>query len=266
MSFAWYGIHLRVQDDWAPVAVSGDRTRGYVRLGSTTAYQVQMRWEVVRRAPDLEQVIARYLDGHGKDARRKKIEFERDVHALDDCRTSYRYQGVSSGRGVAQYHPGRKLVIWSEVVGQAGDSLVSAAQRHLGIRDIDDGDTWSWRVLGLDCRIPREFELTKRRFVAGRTGLDFRLGPCDLSVDRWGMAASLMAKQPVEEWARAVLAAPRASVTAHDHGLELNESRWFGFQWMTAMVTADAERNQLTTLQLRGSGKRTEASWDWLIR
>lgn len=224
-----------------------------------------MRWEVVRRAPNLETMIRRYLEGHARDARRKKMEFDQEIHPVGDSRTSYLYRGATSGRGLAQFHEGRDLVVMSEVVGQSRESLTSAAQRHLGEQSIDDGDTWTWEVLGLRCRIPCEFQLTKRRFVAGRTGLDFRCGSQDLSVDRWGMAASLVAKQPIEDWARAVLEAPKATIESCDHGLRLAETRWYGLQWMSGLVTADAERNQLTTIQLRGKGKAREASWDWLI-
>jgi len=71
-------------------------------------------------------------------------------------------------------------------------------------RDHPEGDHVDWCMYDICTKIPREFQLSRHRFEAGRFELGFSKGRQHIVLYRWGLASVIMAQQGLEQLARGV--------------------------------------------------------------
>lgn len=261
MTFGWHGFSLEHPEDWAPVAISGHRKEGYVRIGSSGRLSAQVRWKSLGPKPDLSLFLNDYFRRLEKDAKKAGVVFkgERDVTPEE---VSYGYRGATFGRGmIRQGSCGRVFVV--EIASTQNDSLKSPLRLATSsLRSGNESDLWS--VLGLRLTLPRGLEVERREFLSGRTRLWLRNRVVGIAAERWAFADELLKAHPIEDWSRAVLDAERADLTAEAEGLRL---RWrpSPFRpWAEALVQHQPSLNQLIVVTARTNRKEWRPEWDWL--
>jgi hypothetical protein len=80
----------------------------------------------------------------------------------------------------------------------------AAAEMLSKYRDHPQGEHTLWRMYDIGAKIPREFQLSRHRFEAGRFELGFSKGRQRIALYRWGLASVIMAGQGLEQLARGV--------------------------------------------------------------
>ena len=260
MAFAWEGLALDVNEDWAPTTISGRRDAGYVKLGDGSHRAIQIRWQELRGAVALESRLRTYLKKLDGDSRKLKVALSYELEPAENG-ISYRYQGAFSGRGFASSEIDPKRVVFTEVSSSRSERLSNQHRKLLStLRSctFDDGEVWS--VLGLNVRLPLGCIPTKREFVSGKTRVIWRLDKSGIEAQRWGLAAQLLAKHTLAEWAESVTRLPVVSVT-NDHAV-LESKTWYGARQM-AVVRYQEDRNQLTLVQVssRRESLRPNIAW-----
>jgi hypothetical protein len=263
LAFAWYGIELDLDDEWAPVSIEGDQKQGYARLGSTRAHQVQLRWDTVAKAPSISDSLERYLARIGKDSR--KAAFTKEINVASESEASYRYSGRASARGSIRYIPDRNLVVLVECVTPGKDSLSAAHQKISSSLKVDCGDLYHWQVLGLNVYLPKDLEVGKRQLFAGRTTIQFTAGKHTLvTAERWGLASELLAKHDFLEWARAALELPRANITDEDVGIRLVQKGHLLTRTQTALVGLYPKENRIQSVKVQSNRSEWNPEWRWI--
>lgn len=255
--FGWHGISLQHPDDWAPVALSGDRKSGYARLASPRAVSLQLRW--APSGPEaLSRALDRYLDKLSRDTRRAKGKFSREIEE-DDGLLRYRYRGAVDGDGLL-FPTTDGRVAFLEAV---GDSTTSR-RRHLDHAHATfraEGERWA--VLGLDFRLPKPLRVEAKEFLAGRTTLKLSGRGVQVIAERWGLAESLLANRSLTDWTEARLG---RGWTVTPDGPGLRGIRSNPLRTEVALILDQREtKNQVTLLRVQARGDAWRPQWDWLI-
>jgi hypothetical protein len=261
VTFGWHGFSLEHPEDWAPVALSGHRREGYVRLGSPGRLSLQVRWKTLGKSPDLSLFLNDYFQRLRRDAKKAGVAFTSEKEPDGDG-LAYGYRGATHGRGRIHQGPcGRVFVV--EVASTQNDSLKNPLRLATGrFRSGEDHDLWS--VLGLRLTLPPELDVERREFVSGRTRLWFRNRAAAITAERWAFADELLKAHALADWARAVVGAEKATVEAESCGLRL---RWRSLPWQPpaeALVQHQPDANQLVIVTSRTRRSEWRPTWDWL--
>lgn len=261
MTFGWHGFSLEHPEDWAPVALSGHRKEGYVRLGSSARLSAQVRWKSLGPKPDLTLFLNDYFRRLERDAKRAKVDFnpERDVTPEE---VAYAYHGATHGRGLIRQGPcGRVFVV--EVASTQNDSLKSPLRTIAStFRSGDPTDLWS--VLGLRLTLPPDLEVERREFLSGRTRLWLRNRVVQIAAERWAFADELLKVHPLEDWARAVLGAEKGELIEEADGLRIRWKPGALRPRAEALVQHQPSLNQLVVVTANTNKKEWRPEWDWL--
>ncbi|MGV3618355.1 MAG: hypothetical protein ACO1SV_23765 [Fimbriimonas sp.] len=261
MTFGWHGFSLEHPADWAPVAVSGHRREGYVRIGSAGRLSLQVRWKSLGRSPDLALFLRDYFRRLERDAKRAGASFKPE-QATEADEVSYGYRGATYGRGVIRQGTcGRVFVV--EVASTENDSLknplkVATANFRSG------GPVDLWSVLGLRLTLPAGLDVERREFLSGRTRLWLRSRTASIAGERWAFADELLKVHRLEDWARAVLDAEKATLTEEPLGLRLRWRPSIFKPMAEALVQHQPDVNQLVVVTSRTNKPAWRPEWDWL--
>lgn len=183
MTFGWYGWTFEHPDDWAPTLLSGDRREGFVRLNGPGGEVCGLRWSTGKGRGD---TLEKYRAQLAKEARKAKkpLRFEGDEEG-------FKYDAGVRGRG-------RIL--------RAGDRAAIVEVRAETTRKLDDrplttlADGETWAVLGLISRFADPQRLVRRQFYSGRTVLELRGKGTETTIERWGLADTLLRGRTLLDW------------------------------------------------------------------
>jgi hypothetical protein len=262
VTFGWEGFSFDHPEDWAPVALSGNRDQGYARVASPGRVILQIRWRRMRRPADATAFLDAYLGRLSRDAKKAKVAFHAD-RETEDGRTSYRYSGLAYGRGVLFQPPvdGRAFVL--EAASTKNDSLQSLLREALGSFRVESSND-RWSAFGLDLVLPKGLAIERKEFLAGKTRLFMKAKGVKLSAERWGFADQLLARHGLEPWARAILDAERATVSEEDEGLRIDVRGGIGRPGSQSIVRPQLERNQIVVVRSTARDPRWRPQWDWV--
>ena len=255
--FGWHGLSLEHPDDWAPVALSGDRASGYVRLASPRALSLQLRWAPSGRE-SLDRALGRYLDRLSRDARKQKGTFVREVHP-EAGTLRYRYKGTLDGEGLL-FPTADGRVAFLEAIGESTTARNRLVER---VRDsFHSGDAPErWSVLGLNFTLPGTLRVEKKEFVAGRTTLSLIGRGVKVTAERWGLAESLLARGTMADWVRGRLG--KGWQLAEDGpGIRGSHKALWGRD--DVLVLGQKDKNQMTLLRVQTRAEAWRPQWDWL--
>lgn len=260
--FGWQGFGFPTPPDFAPLALTGSRREGYVRLGSAGRLNIQLRWRLVRGQVKLRPALDSYLEKLRRDAKKAKEPFNAEIDEKDGA-LCYRYTGVGQGRGKLFVSEPSNRLLFLEVVGGRKDQLLPTFRLiEAGLVDYGDGDWEVWSLLGLRFRSPLPLTLERKLMQAGRTQLVFRAKALRLEAERWGFGEQLIKKHGLVAWAQAALRLPREPSEADARSLVFGPA---GFLKPTsAIVRYDEEKNQITALKALTRKPSRRPTWDWL--
>jgi len=262
VTFGWYGFALDLPDDWAPAAITGQRNEGYVRLASTGKVGLQIRWRAAKRPGHLPDRLPPYFDRLAKDAKRKRVDFESEIHE-EEGRVLYRYRGVMHGRGALLHHSASQRVFFVEAVSTTGASLEGPMRDALRSFTVDEDGMETWAALGLRVRMPQGLMVERRSFVSGRIGLDLAARGVKVRAERWGFGEQLIQKHGLEGWARNALQIPKAEIHEETEGVRLLLRRPL-LPPILGIAAFDAERNQIQTVRVVSRNPKWRPEWCWI--
>lgn len=263
MVFAWNDFIVHHPDSWAPVVISGNARKGYVRLSEADGASIQVRWEGGRRA-DHERILSQYLRLLERDARRRKVEFRSEMRA-DAVPPTYRYEGLMKGHGIVIDDTARKRTILAELTSEPGVRRPRSLQNLVEVVEVASETDWArWAMFGLDLSLPRAFRPVRRRLLAGRTVFEFRSRTAKLIAERWAFAEELIRSKGLASWASAVVGVPERAIEPIDsHRAVFTHRKWPLLPPLRGLVKVDSEANRINVLTLR-SLTRLEPEWSWI--
>ena len=217
---------VRVPADWSIASVSADEQEGYLRVDDGDTPRLEIKWVSTPGFVNLAETVDKYLASIEKRARRDKQQFtsERDAHVVSK-RQMHKY-GLQTFTwrtrsptgpprpGAAQQAYGAVWVckqcdrtVVAQVMGQPDDAqLLGTAQQVLStIKDHPDDDWVTWAAYGFVCQVPKDFALSSQQMFSGLMKLSFARETETVTVGRWGMAATLLREQTLDEWLQATL-------------------------------------------------------------
>lgn len=249
--FAWQGFSLSAGDDWRPTVLSGDWRRGYVLLEDSRAHLLQIRWQTCKKQ-SLAEAQQRYLDSLSASSKKKGQALRYRIEG-----PTFEWTGPAKGYGMA-LECGSRLFL-AELSGPTRDSFKTAARRLLADFQAVESDKAAWSVYGLSVELPTDYQLDTFKFVTGMTALKFRSKGARLMVERWGLAAQLLAKRSLAGWLETLAGAPAQPIS--DSDAHASRTLRLGGT-MTALARFQPELNQITVLRASHRlGK--EPQWDW---
>lgn len=239
MTFGWYGWRFEHPEDWAPVLLSGDRRAGLAQIVSPDRGRVELRWSTgsPRRDP---------LDAYRKKAERAKALDWRSDGEFYSYRTA---EAEFSGRLLAAGDRSALLEVSAPKLPRLSKELLYSLEAPE--RDV-------WAVLGMVATLPPAAAVTRRQLLAGRTTLFLRKGRSDMTLERWGLAESLLAGRDLDAWLEGL--AP--DLTFEEPGIR-SAKRPFGRE-IRLVARHQPERNQLVLARSEGRDSAWRAELAWL--
>lgn len=261
MNFAWYGFHLAHPDDWAPIAVAGNRSEGYARIASPDVLSYQIRWKRATEGGDLKERLFVYF--RKLQSGRSSSPFRSDW-TLENDRILYDWTGPGQGRGAIFFNEACQRVFFLEATSERKTPLGAPFRDLMGSFESRPAESEAWAIYGLSLLVPTGMSVEKRAFLSGRTTLGLRKGRAHLEAERWAFGRELLSRSSLDEWARSVLDLDGAEVAHESGGLRLHRGPKLLKPGVHALAQLDDGKNQLLTLKCWGGGENWRPTWDWL--
>ena len=262
MTFAWEGFSLEHPEDWAPVALTGKREEGYVRIASGSKLSLQVRWKDAPGTVDLDARLESYFEKLRQGFTKEKQPFSSRV-TLGDLRREYKYSGGVQGRGVLLHVPEDGRVFFLELTTTARSDRPLQAFREID-SSFHAGEE-RWAVLGLDVRLPRPLKVERKTFLSGKTVLNLVGKGVRVEAQRWGFGNELVEKHGLAEWAKAAATMPKAEVVESEGAVALYQRGTWVCAPTYAIVKHQEDRNQLAVLKVWSRRSEWRPMWDWLM-
>ena len=261
MIFGWQGFQLEHPEDWAPVAINGDRREGYVRIAGPGRASLQIRWKK-SKSPITSKKLDLYFERLRGDCSRQKLKFHCSIDE-DGDRTFYRYTGIHHAHGVLFCDSASERIFFIEAIGSKKDSLLGLLRSCLASFSCDPDGSERWAILGVDVSVPQGLELVQKDLKAGKTSLSLANRKAQVQIDRWGFAEQLVSVHGLQDWAKAVLHCPNAEVSDTGVGLEICDKRLLKPPRI-ALVKHQVALNQILVVSVSSRDERWMPQWDWL--
>lgn len=202
----WQGITVEAPADWSLVGVNGDAKKGYFRVDSPVASALEVKWEqAAGKKPDLMVKAREYLATIEKSVRKKKLKFTKDLKADKGDENSVRFwwRADRLGQGRIVYCEKCSRVIIAQAIATRDENIASTAADILDSMTDHREDGWvNWALYGLAFAVPPGYVIDKQKLMSGYLALFFKKGPRTISVERWGLANTLLVKDDMETWYR----------------------------------------------------------------
>ncbi|MCE5199658.1 MAG: hypothetical protein ABFD54_11790 [Armatimonadota bacterium] len=200
----WQGITLKVPEDWSLVGVDGDAKKGYFRVDGPVASALEVRWSsALGKKPDLLVKGREYLSGLEKTHRKKRLKFSSKVKLddVDSNSANFVWRSDTLGQGRLIYCSQCDRVIIAQIVSARDDDMSGIAPVMLGSIVDHREDGWTnWALFGLEFAVPPGYVIKKQTLASGYLLLTFQRGKSALIIERWGLAATLLSTDTIEQW------------------------------------------------------------------
>lgn len=202
----WQGIIIEAPDDWSLVGVNGDPKKGYFRVDSPVASAVEVKWEQAQgKKPDLIVKAREFVSAIEKSVRKKKGKFDKDIKADKSDPNSVRFLWRSDrlGQGRLVYCEKCDRIMIAQVISTRDEGISKTASEMLdSIRDHREDGWVEWALYGMAFAIPAGYSIQKQTLMSGFLALQFKKGARTITVERWGLASTLLAKDDMTTWYR----------------------------------------------------------------
>lgn len=200
---AWQGVSLRVPEDWSLVGVSGDDKKGYYRVDSPKSSALEVRWEkAFGKPPDLKAKAKDFLAGFEKTCRKRKIQFSNKIK--DDAEgVAFTWKADRLGQGRLRYCRECDRVIIAQVISTRDEDITGIVPLILdSLRDHREDGLLDWGLYGLEFAMPPGYRIVRQKLLSGYLSLEFKDKAKSLTVERWGLAKTLVGSLELDEWYR----------------------------------------------------------------
>lgn len=202
----WQGITIDAPDDWSLVGVNGDGRKGMFQVDSPIASAIQVKWErAAGKKPELMVKARELLAAIEKTAKKAKVKFSSDLkpdkNNSNSVGFSWRTDRIGNGRILYCEKCDRVMVI--QIISTRDENVSHLMPVILNsIRDHREDGWTAWAMYGLSFAVPPNYKLEKQTLMSGYLSLSFKNGAKTLVVDRWALAATLLASDSIEQWYR----------------------------------------------------------------
>lgn len=199
----WQGITLQAPLDWSLVGVSGDAKKGYFRVDGPVASAVEVRWSTAfKKTPDLMAKAREFLSDVEKACKKRKVRFSSDLKQDGDA-VNFLWRADRLGQGRLIYCPECDRVIIAQIVSSRGENIAQIAPVMLkSLKDHRDDGWVDWALYGLQFAVPKGYGIQKQSLMSQYLALHFRDKARLLTVERWGLASTLISKDDLAGWYR----------------------------------------------------------------
>lgn len=200
----WQGITLKAPDDWSLVGVSGDEKKGYFQVDGPISSVLQVKWSpALGKRPDLMAKAREFLSSLEKSRKRQKFSSTLKEDKRDENVVNFGWRAEQLGQGRLIYCPECDRVVIAQIVSTRDENVSGIAPLILGSLSDHRVDGWAtWALYGLEFMVPRNYRIEKNVFMSGYLCLSFRNGQKTITVERWGLANTLLNEYEMEDWYR----------------------------------------------------------------
>jgi len=208
----WQGIVLRVPKDWSLVGVSGDEKKGYFRVDSPYASAAEVRWTEARKMPDLEQKAREFLRELERATKKRRMSFTSKIKRrpptdaeikTGGASVGFTWRGDRNGYGRLLFCGACQRMVIVQVVSPLEEDLSGLAGEILrSACDHSELGWQTWALYDLEAAIPSEFRLERHTLMSSYILLSFKSKQGELTVERWGLAGTLLKRMDMMEWFR----------------------------------------------------------------
>jgi len=202
---AWAGITVRVPHDWSPTVVSGDGTRGHLKVMSPDTRSLEVRWERPSRPVSPAAALQRYFTRLRKDVGDKLTIRERPKR-LDALRPGgqeaipYAWEAECRAVGCIWRCAECGRLVLAELTAERGADLSAAVDIIRGIRDHSEGGWTAWALYGLTIAVPERYRMERHTLLTGHQRFELRDRGTVLTADRWALAELALRDTTLREW------------------------------------------------------------------
>ncbi len=201
---AWQGVAIQVPEDWSLVGVSGDEKKGYFRVDSPVASAIEVRWShAAGKAPDLMVKGREFLSSLEKLSRKSKSKFDKSIKQDKDSEhsVSFSWRADKLGQGKLIYCSQCDRVIIAQIISARDENISHLVPVILNsITDHRDDGWTAWALYGMSFAVPQGYKISKQSLMSGYISLQFKKHAQLLTIERWGLASTLLSENAIKEW------------------------------------------------------------------
>lgn len=254
----WQGFTLSVPEGWEISGFSGSYDEGYFRVDDGREMGLEIRWATEpkkRKKPlDLEVRTEAYLASLGRAAKKKRLDFTSEHHALPpgvqrEGREGFGFSwtGDRKAYGALWLCQTTRRVVIAQVLGDKSGRKGLATIADQLLSSIENQDTepgWRlWSLFDLTLSLPSRFQLTSQQLMNVYLRLTLSDGTERLSVEQWAVANVARRDAYLDSWlevnARGELTQARFTVEEASHAgheaIALRGGLAFGQPWVQAL-------------------------------
>lgn len=200
----WQGITLKAPEDWSLVGVSGDDKKGYFQVDGPVSSVLQVKWApAMGKKPDLMAKAREFLSSLEKARKKQKFSSTLKEDKRDENTVNFSWRAQELGQGRLTYCPDCDRVVIAQVVYTREENVSGVVPLILGSLSDHGEDGWStWALYGLEFAVPKNYRIEKNVFMSGYLCLSFRKGQKTITVERWGLANTMLNEYEMEDWYR----------------------------------------------------------------
>lgn len=209
-SVAWHHAGFDVPADWEVTAYAIEPRQGRLEFSTRRGVEATYSWEPCRRAPSPVSIMNDFLARIAAPDATTRAEV-----TIEDCGLfSLGLAGEERPLQALLYRPTEaKLLRW--VFDRRWHADMHTLRRILGSLRANDGAIRTYRLAGLDLRLPAGFEIESMAVYPANVMILFeRADRVRVTARRWGLPEVILAGRPLTDFYRGFLAAQGCQVEA----------------------------------------------------
>lgn len=206
---AWFGLSLRVPEDWNPGKIIGDAKSGSVRLDDARIVRVELEWKEAAGDANVSGIVDRYVEGLAKNAQKKSgsLNVERGLKVLGggppdfDASEYFRWDAAHQVHTFAGHSGTSDRLIFVRVMTHPEeDAHELLAQLFGSLSDAAPDGPQPWALYGLSFETPPGYALEEYDLRSGHIRVTFQSGTTQLRIDRLSLAQMMLGEQSLSDW------------------------------------------------------------------
>jgi hypothetical protein len=213
MRLSWYDFSFELPDHWETSRYSIAQPTGRFEFLDKNGQLGRVSWEVSKRIPDQQRILAeyhrKYLENHdeGRVSGFTGIKTTR----VGSFMVGYRDEGEPC-QAVAYLPECKKTILW--VFPSYDERLMQSVWKPiLESFHPNRGDMREWSAFGVQCRLPKEFEIERVICRPADVWIEFQhTNMHRVDFHRWGLPGELLRNSDMEAFIRRVVTSQEGRV------------------------------------------------------
>lgn len=252
MRIGWFSFIFDLPDDWDVTRYSTAAPSGRLEFSNREGSQARLSWERSKGLPDVERMLTeyhrRYLQQYDKD---EFIGFSGiKTEQVGPFLIGYRHPGEPCQ---AMAHLPDESIVLMWVFPAYSETLLQTLWKPALLSFRPNTGVWrEWSCFGIQCCLPREFEVERATCRPADVWLEFQHRNMHrIDLHRWGMPRELLRGRDLEGFFRYILRCSDARV------LDCRKETWRGMESVRTTIETRGTRgmDRLYASYWRGEGR-----------